>query len=108
MMPTLCRCCYSYIGCIYCTYLKMPTQSPLPLQVILQHFYWRKDSVVSQYEAWKAELEEAISKARQGDSAVHLLREHLQSLNKSMDSLKTELDKIKVEDFQTPEPPGGQ
>lgn len=76
-------------------------------QVILQHFYLRKDSVLSQYEAWKAELEEALKKARQGDSSVHVLRNHLLSLNKSMDTLKAELDKIKVQDFQPPAPVEG-
>lgn len=73
-------------------------------QVILQHFYLRKDSILSQYEAWKCELEEAIKKAKHGDTSVHLLKDYLLSLAMSMDTLKTELEKIRPEHFQ-PVPP---
>ena len=74
---------------------------PYFLQVILQHFLLRKDSIQTQYEAWRCELEEAIKKAKVGDTTVHLLREHLHSLNKSMETLRVELDKLKIEDIQT-------
>lgn len=70
--------------------------------MILQHFLLRKDSVYSQYEAWKCELEEAIKKAKVGDTSVHLLRDHLHSLVKSMETLKVELDKLKMEDICPP------
>ena len=70
-------------------------------QVILQHFYLRKDSILSQCEVWKVELEEAIKKIKQANVSVHLLREHLYSLVKSIETLRTELDKIKTEDFQS-------
>ena len=69
--------------------------------MILQHFFLRKDSIISQYEAWKAELEEAISKAKPGDTSLHLLRDHLHSMAHSMDTLRVELDKLKEEDFRT-------
>ena len=59
---------------------------------------------MSQYECWKAELEEAIGKARQGDSSVHVLRDHLQSLVRSMDTLRAEIDKIRPQDFQDAPP----
>ena len=72
--------------------------------MILQHFYLRKDSIFSQYEAWKVELEEGI---KQGGASVHLLKEHLHSLDKSMETLKIELDKIKEEDFQLTDSGGG-
>jgi baculoviral IAP repeat-containing protein 6 len=77
-----------------------------PNQVILQHFYLRKESILSQCEVWKAGLEDALKKTRQGDSAAHLLRNHIISLRKSTDTLKVELDKIRVQDFQPPAPPG--
>ena len=70
--------------------------------MILQHFLLRKDSILSQYEAWRCELEEAIRKARQTDTSVHLLRDHLHSLNKSMETLRVELEKIKLEEVQSP------
>lgn len=73
-----------------------------PKQVILQHFYLRKDSVLSQYEVWKVDLEDAIGKARPDDNSIYLLRHYLRSLNKGMSTLKAELDKIKPEDFQPP------
>ena len=53
---------------------------------------------------WKSELEEAIKKVKQGDGMAHLLREHLISLTKSMETLRMELDKIKEEDLQLSSP----
>ena len=75
--------------------------------MILQHFYLRKDSIFSQYEAWKVELEEGIKRIKQGGASVHLLKEHLHSLDKSMETLKIELNKIKEEDFQLTDSGGG-
>ena len=71
--------------------------------MILQHFFLRKDSIVAQYEVWKRGLEESMKKFKAGDSSLQVLQDHLHSLNKSMETLQGELDKIKEEDFK-PDP----
>ena len=49
---------------------------------------------------WKAELEDGLHKTKLGDPSLHMLKEQLRSLAVSMETLRRELDKLKVEDFQ--------
>ena len=68
--------------------------------MILRHFYLRQKEVVSQCDQWKAEVAEGIRKMQEAGAAIAHLKEFLRTLVKSVDTLKSELVKIKPSDFE--------
>ena len=69
-------------------------------QVILKHFHLRKTEVLSQCVLWREELADGIRKMQENGDATTNIKRHLYNLDKSLETLRSELDKIKVADFE--------
>ena len=68
--------------------------------MILKHFNLRKTEVLSQCQLWREELAEGIRKMQENGDAATNLKRHMYNLDKSLDSLNSELKKIKITDFE--------
>ena len=71
----------------------------LPYQVILKHFYLRKEETLAQCKRWKEELAEGIKRLQGKKLNVQALIDYLKKIDRLTETLKAELDKINPEDI---------
>uniref|UniRef100_A0A1X7VLP9 UBC core domain-containing protein n=1 Tax=Amphimedon queenslandica TaxID=400682 RepID=A0A1X7VLP9_AMPQE len=73
--------------------------SPCFKQIILKHFYYRKEEILQQCNKWRTELVEGTIRLSLARSNGGALRRHCKDLVKQIDILKVELDTINPSDF---------
>ena len=74
-----------------------------PYQVILKHFYFRKEETLAQCKRWKEELAEGIQRLQSKTINVQALNDYLRNITRLTETLKAELAKINPEDFASSE-----
>ena len=74
-----------------------------PCQVILKHFYFRKEETLAQCKRWKEELEEGIQRLQSKSINVQTLSDYLRTITRLTKTLQAELAKITPEDFSSSE-----
>ena len=72
----------------------------LLLQVVLKHFYMRKQEVLQQCERWTRSMIEGMQRLRAIGVSVTSIAESFKTLLRLIESLRTELYKIKPADFE--------
>ncbi len=73
------------------------------MQVILKHFHERRAEVLAQCEEWRKELATGVRRLQEkGETTTHL-NTHLQNLNKSIDTLQSEIEKINLDNLAASE-----